>query len=297
MRAMRKTILSVLILISAAGMGYAQQKEYGWVPQSESTFRIGPGYHNGVAVFQPHGWEAIRIRMDINSHYPVSVGVVPLSDWNEAARDHERLEHLNYDCLMRDVVKANFTCNFYASYTARIVVVRDMRRADRAIIAGAGVPFARATLNQLLANDVRVTPYRWDCTANCDLPDPPQFSWVDLRREKYKISSSLKSYGPFSPEHDNDKIRVRVKTEIPMTVAVVPSSLVDDLYAHRDQAQEILSKSSCKQYGVQSSTLECTFQLSDGDQQVVLLPEQEIRKKKKVEVEISTVKCVANCTQ
>jgi hypothetical protein len=80
-----------------------------------------------------------------------------------------------------------------------------------------------------------------------------------------------------------------------MTVAMVPSDLVDQLYANRDQAHELLSKTSCKQYGVQKSTFDCTLQMSDGPQQVVLLPEVEINKKKKAQVEISTVQCVANC--
>jgi hypothetical protein len=73
--------------------------------------------------------------------------------------------------------------------------------------------------------------------------------------------------------------------------------MVDELYADRDRAHEILSKTSCKQYGVQKTSFDCTLQLSDGPQQVVLLPEVDIRKKKKAEIEISTVKCVANCTE
>jgi len=33
----------------------AQQKSYDWIPQNPNSFRIGPGYHSGVGVYNPHG--------------------------------------------------------------------------------------------------------------------------------------------------------------------------------------------------------------------------------------------------
>jgi hypothetical protein len=287
-----------LLLVSLIAMcASAQQKTYDWLPQNTDSFRIGPGYHSGVAVYNPHGWEAIHVRLDITAREPVSVGVVALDDWNNAIRNPEQLERLNYACLMEGVTRIAYNCNFYASYTSRVVVVRDSRHAEHPIVTGVAAPFVRYGINEFFANDVRVTPYRWSCTSNCDLPDPPEYAWVGLRKEKYEITPAFKSYGPFTAEQDNDKMRIRIKAQVPMTVAVVPSSLADDLYAHRDQAREILSKSTCKQYGIQSSTFDCTLQKNDGAMQVVLLPEVEIRKKKKAEIEISTVKCVANCVQ
>jgi hypothetical protein len=287
----RKLLLFSLIAVCAG----AQQKTFDWLPQNTDTFRIGPGYHSGVAVYNPHGWEAIHVRLDISSREPVSVGVVPLEAWNNAIHNPEQLAKLDYACLTEGVTRISYSCNFYASYTSRVVVVRDSRHGEHPTITGVAAPFVRYGINEFFANEIRVTPYRWSCTSNCDLPDPPQFAWVDVRKEKYEITPAFKSYGPFMAEQDNDKMRIRIKAQVPMTVAVVPSSMADDLYAHRDQAHEILSKSTCKQYGVQSSTFDCTLQKSDGAMQVVLLPEVEIRKKKKAEIEISTVKCVANC--
>jgi hypothetical protein len=313
---MRRTYLTAfVVLIASVATGFAQQKQYGWVPDGSNTFRIMPGAYNGIAVFQPHGWEPIRIRMDIDAREPVMIGVVPLDDWNKAVQNRDLLRNLNYACPMQGVTRLNFSCDFTTSFTPRVVVVRDMRRRehwehrdrdrdrdrerddDQPIVSGVGVPMARMAFNEYFANNVHVTPYHWDCTEYCNLPDPPQFGWVDLRREKFEISSSMKSYGPFTPQKDDDKIRIYVKTPFPMTVALVPSAMVDDLYTHKDQAQEILAKTSCKQYGVQKTTFDCTLQKSDGPQQVVLLPEVEINKKKKAQVEISTVKCVANCVE
>jgi hypothetical protein len=259
--------------------------------------------------------EAIHIRMDIDAREPVMIGVVPQDDWNKAVQNRDLLRNLNYACPMQGVTRLNFSCDFPMSFTPRVVVVRDMRHwehrehedrdrdrdrdrdDDGPIVSGVGVPMARMAFDNYFANEVHVTPYHWGCTAYCDLPDPPQFGWVDLRREKFEITEAMKSYGPFTPEKNDDKLRIYVKTPFPMTVALVPSSMVDDLYAHRDQAQDILAKTSCKQYGVQKTTFDCTLQKNDGPQQVILLPEVEINKKKKAQIEISTVKCVANCVE
>lgn len=325
---MRKTYLTALFAIFACLVSaYAQQKTYGWVPENSNTFRMMPGAYNGIAVFNPRGWEAMHIRLDINSREPVMIGVVTLDDWNKAVQNRDLLRNLNYACLMQGVTRLNFSCDFYAGNTARVVVVRDMRRwehrehrdrdgdrdrdedrdrdrdrdtdrdrhDDYPMVSGVGVPLAHMAFNEYFANDIQVTPYHWGCTAYCNLPDPPQFGWVDLRREKFEITPEMKSYGPFTPEKNNDKIRIYVKTPYPMTVAVVPSATVDDLYAHKDDAREILSKTACKQYGVQKTSFDCSLQMSDGPQQVVLLPEVEITKKKKAHIEISTVRCIANC--
>src|SRR5579859_3619182 len=282
-------------LVIGAGTVAAQQKSYDWIPQSPNSFRIGPGYHSGVAVFNPHGWEPVHVRLDIAARQPVSVGVVRLEDWNNAVHNPEMLAKLDYACLTEGVTHITYSCNFYASYTSRVVVVRDSRSTERPIISGAAAPFVRYGVNELFANDVQVTPYRWDCVANCDLPDPPQFAWVDVRKEKFEITPALKSYGPFTPQREDEKLRVHIKSPFPMTAAVVTSSQADQLYEHPDQAREILSHSACKQYGVQSSIFDCTLQKDDGAMQVVLLPEVEIRKKKKAEITISEVQCVANC--
>lgn len=275
----------------------AQQKSFDWIPQSPNNFRIGPGYHSGVAVYSPHGWEPVHVRLDIAARQPVSVGVVRLEDWNNAVRNPEMLSRLDYACLTEGVTHITYSCNFYASHTSRVVVVRDARGTARPIVSGAAAPFVRYGVNELFANDIEVTPYRWGCLSNCDLPDPPEFAWVELRREKFEITPVLKSYGPFTAERADEKFRVRVKSPLPVTAAVVTSSQADQLYARPDQAREILSQSACKQYGVQSSTFDCTLQKADGDMQVVLLPEVEIRKKKKAEITISAVQCVAHCEE
>lgn len=282
-------------VVSAVGL-QAQQKAFDWIPQNTSSYRIGPGYHSGVAVYSPHGWEAVHVRVDIDARQPVTVGVVRLEDWTKAVHNPRQLSRLDYACLTEEVTHISYSCNFYPADIARVVVVRDARPTERNIITGAAQSsFVQNGVSAASVNDVRVTPYYWECVDHCNQPDPPQFAWVDLRKEAFEITRELKSYGPFTPEQEESELRIRIKAQTPLTVAVVPSSVADKLLANDQQAQEALSSSKCKQYGVQSSTLECSLQKGGGPMQVVVLPEAEIRKKKKAEITISSEQCVANC--
>jgi hypothetical protein len=82
-----------------------------------------------------------------------------------------------------------------------------------------------------------------------------------------------------------------------MAVAVLPSSVAAQLYGSPDSFEAAVGKSACQQRGVQSSTFQCTLNVADGPQSLVLLPEAgaDIPKKKKAEVELQAVKCIDNC--
>src|SRR5260221_6592613 len=129
MRVMR--LLNLLFFSLIAVCASAQQKTYDWVAQNPDSFRIGPGFHSGIAVYNPHGWEAIHVRLDIAARQPVSVGVVRQADWNNAVDNPEQLEKLDYACLNERDTNINYSLHFYASYTSRLVVVRDTRHSER----------------------------------------------------------------------------------------------------------------------------------------------------------------------
>ncbi|HKV92953.1 MAG TPA: hypothetical protein VJW20_10425, partial [Candidatus Angelobacter sp.] len=280
MRSVKLLLFSAMV--SAAVGLQAQQKTYDWIAQSSSSFRMGPGYNSGVAVYNPHGWEAVHVRLDIEARQPVTVGVVRLEDWNNAVRHPGRLLRLDYACLTEEVTRISYSCNFYASNISRVVVVRDARPTEQAVVTGLAAPFVHNGLRATLANEVRVTPYEWECVSNCSLPDPPQFAWVE-QKEKFEIASGPKSYGPFVPGHGDDRLRIRVKAQAPVTVALLPGNLANELSMHPEESRKILAQSSCKQYGIESTTLDCTLQKPDGAMQLVVLPESEIRKKKNAE--------------
>src|SRR5690242_1438519 len=141
MRAIRAMFLCLAL---STCLLHAQQKAFDWVAQEQGNVRIGPGSHSGVAVYEPHGWEALHVRLELVSRQPVSIGVVQKADWEQAVHNARRLEHLDYACLTEGVTRINFSCNFYPSDIARVVVVRDSRRTERPIVSGVAAPFVRS---------------------------------------------------------------------------------------------------------------------------------------------------------
>ncbi|HMK22404.1 MAG TPA: hypothetical protein VK466_08710 [Terriglobales bacterium] len=64
-------------------------------------------------------------------------------------------------------------------------------------------------------------------------------------------------------------------------------------YDKPEQLGAALAQTTCKQRGVQSMEFDCAFSPSDGPQSLLILP--DIKSHKKVEIEVQTYHCVANC--
>jgi hypothetical protein len=69
------------------------------------------------------------------------------------------------------------------------------------------------------------------------------------------------------------------------------------LYGQPEMFESAVANSSCRQRGVQCSTFQCAFNVADGPQSLVLLPEAgtDVPTHKKAEIEVQAVKCVDNC--
>jgi len=104
-----------------------------------------------------------------------------------------------------------------------------------------------------------------------------------------------KIYSLLTPERDGQQVNVRVKAPIPMTIALLPSELADQVYDNPATLASALSKTSCKQRGVQSLSFDCTVNLADGRQSLVVVPDTAKIPHKKAEIQLQTVKCAANC--
>ena len=116
-------------------------------------------------------------------------------------------------------------------------------------------------------------------------------------KEKYELTKILKSYGGLVPDHDGAQLSIRVKSPVPMAVAVLPSPIAGQLYGKPETFESAVANCSCQQRGVQSSTLQCTFKVADGPQSLVLVPEAgvNIPNHKKAEIKVQAVKCADNC--
>ena len=144
-------------------------------------------------------------------------------------------------------------------------------------------------------NNLRITYYRWDCVENCI---QPEYQWIRQVKEKYELTSFLKVYGGFAPDHDGDQISIKIKSPVPMIVAMLPSQIADGLHGKPNTLESALEKNSCQQRGVQSLQFQCTFNVADGPQSLIVVPEPSVSvpNHKKAEIEMHAVKCIANCS-
>jgi hypothetical protein len=110
-------------------------------------------------------------------------------------------------------------------------------------------------------SDVHIQYYRWACISN---RFPPEFQWIRQVKENYELTSFLKVYGGFAPQRDGEQVRVRIKSPVPMVVAILPSDIAYQLHRTPDALETALEKSACQQRGVQSLQFQCTLNASDG---------------------------------
>ena len=305
-----------------------QPKVFNWVASQNETVRLDPANYYANHTFNP-GPQGGNIQVDIDARYPVTLAMVDSSAWQQATQQPtaaRNLSNLTYNCVQQHAVRTTYTCHM-GGFWSQVLVISDERQeqhdrdgdhdrdADRDRDYGQGYGMVSSNAGPSVfptsvrgaaltdrdegrrwesPNDVRIQYYSWNCVQACDQPD---FGWVRQVKEKYQLTKVLKVYNGLTPDHDGTQVSIRVKSPVPMAVAVLPSSVAGQLYAKPDMFDSAVSQSSCQQRGVQSSTFQCTLNLADGSQSLVLLPESgaDIPKKKKAEVEVQAVKCIDNC--
>lgn len=280
------------------------ERVFDWVPAQEMTLRLDPADFYTGPTYNP-GPQGANMRVDIEAKRGVTIALAPADDWRQvtssvAPRD---IEHVDFVCVQQHVTKTNFACSM-PGFWPRVLVIRDERRADidgehrdarSPVNPVPAVAHNATTRSEFVSpNEVRIQYYSWRCVAYCD---QPVFQWVSQVREKYELTNILKVYGGITPDHDGEQISIKVKSPAPVAVAILPSKTASQLYGKPDMFESAVEQSSCQQRGVQSSTFQCQFNVADGPQSLVVLPEPgvEIPRRKKIEVEAQAVKCVENC--
>jgi len=287
--------LSLTILACALiGSAWAQQfppKTYDWVRASDETVQLDPAdYHTG-RVYRP-GREGGNMHIIIRAKQPVSLAMTWAESWNTAQQHPETWSSLEYRCMREHVMSTTYECHLPPGQSM-VLVIHDERTPDRAIVQGIEAILGKAGARQLISpNDVQITYHSWSCVANCI---QPEFDWVRLVKEKYELTSVPKLYSILTPEHDGQRLWVKIKAPAPMTLAVMPSKLADQVYDKPDELGAALAQTSCKQRGVQAMEFACTFKFADGPQSLLIVPSGVLKSHKKAEIEAQAFKCVANC--
>ncbi|MGB8475223.1 MAG: hypothetical protein WCE61_14165 [Candidatus Acidiferrum sp.] len=321
-RVMANATGQVIFVFLLAGMLFpvrasAQGRIFNWLPANDESVRLDPANYYTARTYHPNA-PGQSNHVDIRAERPVTIFMTPEADWNQAMQHPVMISQLRRMCLREHVVEATFVCEMPVE--PMTLVIQDERKGpggqNAAIFAGAGVvlnanedklnPAVGTGIAAVLAardatprrfkdpNDVHIQYYRWDCVQNCI---QPEIAWTRQVKEKYQLTSFLKVYGGFAPDHDGEQVSIKIKSPVPMVVAMLPSDVANGLHARPDALESALEKNNCQQRGVQSQQFECTFNVSDGPQSLIVAPEPgaDVPHHKKAEVEMLAARCVANC--
>ena len=301
-------LLGPLCLTSVA----QQDRIFDWQPANDESVRLDPAYYHSGRTYHP-GAGGGNIHVDIRAQRPVTIFLVDAEAWNIALQHPETIVNLTQLCPREHVVEATYVCDLPPA--AMTLVVRDERNnPDAAVFAGLGAVLGNndkvdraigtgvaavltgsgsASRRFFAPNDVHIQYYKWACVQNCV---QPEFQWISQIKEKYELSSFFKVYGGFAPDHDNAQVSIKIKSPVPMIVAMLPSEVANKLHSNPETLETALEKHPCQQRGVQKLEFQCTFDVADGPQSLLVTPEPTTNvPHKKAEVHMLAVKCVANC--
>jgi len=303
-----------LIGTAFAGRALGTEKVFDWRPANDESVRLDPANYHSGRTYHP-GPNGGNMHVDIHSQQPVTIFLADAGEWSAALQHPESIDRVRQVCLREHVVDTTFVCDLPAE--PMTLVIQDERPGPHpGVFAGLGVVLdgqekltqsvglkiftdlkARtAPQHQFVSpNDVHVQYYSWTCVENCV---QPEFQWQYQVQEKYNLTPLLKVYGGFVPDYDGERVSIRIKSPVPMLVAMLPSQVADRLYGQPGQLQPALENNSCQQRAVQSQQFECTFNVSDGPQSLIAVPESTNSvPHKKAEIEMQADKCVANCLE
>lgn len=280
-----------MLTLVLAGTALAQEMTFNWTRANDETVQLDPGdYHTG-RVYHP-GPNGGNIHVDIEAKQPVTITMAWADEWNAALEHPETIAKLQFRCIREHVVSTTYECHL-PSDRPMVLIIHDERTPNRAVLTGIEAVITHGAKQFVSANDLNIQYYSWTCVENCN---PPQYQWFRLLKEKYEVTSTPKVYTLLTPERDGQQLSVKIKAPVPMIVAVMPSKLADQVYDKPETLASALDETSCKQRGVQSLSFDCRFDVSDGPQSIMVLPQSTVPRHKKAELELQTVKCVANCT-
>ena len=270
------TVIFGICVLSASVWAQDSAKTFNWIKASDEFIQLDPGDYFSGRVYRP-GRDGGDMHIIVDSRLPITIAMAPADQWNAAAQHPESAGEIEYRCMREHVTNTTYECHLPPRHM--VLVIYDERHPNHAILHGIGAIIEKNVTRRLISpNKVQITYHSWSCVANCI---QPEFQWVLLSKEKYEVTSTPKLYGVSAIENDGQKLWVKIKAPMPMTLAVVPSKIADQVYEQPGSLNSVLSQTACKQRGVQSLEFDCTFNMADGPQSLLVLPDQPLKNHKK----------------
>jgi hypothetical protein len=287
---MRNFYAPALLLCAFMASSFAQDRVFDWTPANSETVPMEPAsFHTGRVYHPAAGGGNMHVAID--ARLPVTVAMAWADEWNNAMQHPEAFANLTFLCLQEHVVNTIYECHL-PSERPMVLTIRDERKPEHPVVSTIGVILGPGVSRFISPNNLHIQYYSWTCVNNCI---QPEFGWRRIVKEKYDVTPVPKIYSLFTPDHDAQELSVKIKSPVPLTIAVLPSHLADQVYDKTATLTDALDQTGCKERGVQSLSFNCTFNLSDGSQTILIVPDTNISSHKRAEIELQTVKCVENC--
>ncbi|HET9406555.1 MAG TPA: hypothetical protein VFO39_04910 [Candidatus Sulfotelmatobacter sp.] len=291
---MRKISLFAGLLVCAlafAAIASAQDNRvFDWTPANSETIPLEPASLHAGRTYHPAAGGG-NMHVDIESRYPVTVAMAWADEWNTAMQHPGAPMNFDFLCVKEHVTRGIYECHL-PSERPMIITFRDERRPEKPVVSTIGVILGPGARPFFSPNDLHIQYYSWTCVNNCI---QPCFEWRRILNEKYEMTAAPKAYSLMTPDHDGQELSVKIKSPIPLTVALLPSHLADQVYDKAVSLTDALDQTGCKERGVQSMSFNCTFNVANGSQTLFILPDINFSGHKKANVEVNTVKCVDHC--
>jgi len=288
---MRNLGIFAALLCACAALTFGQDNRvFDWTPANNENILMEPAsVHAGRTYHAAAGGGNMHVHIEADD--PVTVAMAWADEWNNAQQHPDAPGEFRFFCVKEHVVSTTYECHL-PSERPMIITFRDERRPEKPVVTAIGVILGPGARQFLSPNNLHIQYYAWNCVDNCVLPE---FRWRRIVDEKYDLTPAPKVYGLMTPDHDGQELSVKIKSPVPLTVAILPSEFADKFYDHTISLTEALDKTNCKERGVQKLGFNCTFNLANGHQTLVVLPDISFSGHKKANLEIETVKCIDHC--
>lgn len=284
-------ILSLVALLVCSLAATAQDNRvFDWTPANAETIPLEPASLHAGRTYRPAAGGG-NMHVAIDSRYPVTVAMTWADEWNASIQNPNAPVNFEFFCIKEHVTSTIYECHL-PSERPMIITFRDERQPEKPVVTTIGVILGPAARQFIPSNNLHIQYYAWNCVNNCVLPC---FEWRRILNEKYEVTTAPKVYSLMTPDHDDQKLSVKIKSPIPLTVALLPSHLADQVYDQTISLTDALDQTGCKERGVQKMSFNCSFNVANGTQTLLILPDIAFSGNKKATVEVNTVKCVDHC--
>jgi len=288
---MGKPCLIVVLLCACAVLTFGQDNRvFNWTPANNETIPMEPASLHAGRTYHPAA-DGGNMHVQIETRYPVTVAMTWADEWNNAMQHPDAPVNFSFICIREHVVNEFYEFHL-PSERPMIITFHDERKPETPVVSTIGAILGPGVRQFISPNDLHIQYYAWNCVDNCVLPE---FRWRRIVNEKYEVTQAPKVYSLMTPDHDGQELSVKIKSPIPLTIAILPSQLADQFYDRTILLSDALNQTGCKERGVQKLGFNCTFNVANGPQTLLVLPDINFSGHKKADIEIETVKCVEHC--